>query len=92
MNLEHMHTLAMRSQPSAPLVRARPVKWAHLRKAQKEDEDRQRAGGWKKMPKLKTNVHINRTSYAALKVDLAIHVMSMDNADSLRLRRYSGWK
>ena len=36
--------------------------------------------------------HIKRTSYAALKVDLALAVISIPTADQLRLRRRGGWK
>jgi len=43
------------------------------------------------MRKIKQSTHINRTSYAALKVDLAIHILSVEVADALRLRRHLGW-
>lgn len=67
------------------------VRWATLRYVQAEDEARLRRGNKKFMRKLTTAKHINRTSYAALKVDLALHILSLEVADQLRLRRHGGW-
>ena len=62
-----------------------------LRKVQAEDEARLQRGKKKRMRKLTTSKHINRTSYAALKVDLAMHILNAEIADQLRLRRHGGW-
>ena len=59
---------------------------------QREDEARLQQGKKKRMRKLTTSKHINRTSYAALKVDLALHIFSLEIAGQLRLRRHGGWK
>ena len=67
------------------------VRWSILRAVQAEDEQRLQRGLKKRMRKLTTAKHINRTSYSALKVDIAVHVLSKDVADQIRLRRYGGW-
>ena len=48
-------------------------------------------GHKKRMRKISTAKHIKRTAYAALKVDLAIHMLNNEIADALRLRRHGGW-
>ena len=58
-------------------------------KVQKEDEDRLQRAGKKRMRMLRHEVHIKRTGYAQLKVDLAILLLSLDVANVLRLRRHT---
>ena len=84
---EARHARAM----AGPQQTVHRVRWSIFRKVQKEDEARLQRGKKKRMRKISTAKHINRTSFSALKVDIAIHVLSMDVADQLRLRRHGGW-
>ena len=62
-----------------------------MRIAQQEDEERCRRGHKKKMPKLTTARHFKRTGFAALKVQPAIDIISVEIADALRNRRHGEW-
>jgi len=70
---------------------AHPATWELLRTAQAEDEARLRHNHPKRMKKLTTAKHMNRTSYSALKVDIALHIFDLEVANQLRLRRHGGW-
>ena len=72
--------------------RCHRLSWAQLSTAQLEDEKRQQRGSFKHMPWLYRSKHIKRTSYAALKVGLAIDILAKRTADMLRLRRHGGWR
>ena len=67
------------------------VCWSDFAAIQALDEKRLQEGHKKRMRKISTAKHIKRTSYAALKVDLAIHMLNNEIADALRLRRHGGW-
>ena len=84
---EARHARAM----AGPQQTVHRVRWSIFRKVQQEDEARLQRGKKKRMRKISTAKHINRTSFSALKVDIAIHVLSTDVADQLRLRRHGGW-
>ena len=88
---EATHAAALEAARQGALEQPHPVRWSILRKVQAEDEARLQRGKKKRMRKLTTSKHINRTSYAALKVDLAMHILNAEIADQLRLRRHGGW-
>jgi hypothetical protein len=84
---EQRHAAAM-ADPS-PISHA--LVWEHLREAQDEDEQNCRNARKRRMKWLTKARDINRSSYSSLKVDPALHVLSVATADQLRLRRHGGW-
>ena len=87
---KEQHAAAMKAEKPAR-ARAHPVLWAQLKQAQAEDEAWLRAGHKRRIPKLTEAQHMKRTGFSALKVNLAIHVLSMDVANQLQLRRRHMW-
>ena len=84
---EQQHTVLMLQSE----VELHKLAWSQLRRAQVEDEMRCQSGHKKRMPWLTTARDIDRTAFSSLKVDPAIHVLRLDTADQLRLRRTGGW-
>ena len=82
-NAEQLHAAAL----AAAADSAYPAVWQQLRAAQAEDAQRLLP----RMRWLRTKEHINRTSFAALKVNNALAVLCNETADQLSLRRHGGW-
>ena len=70
----------------------RRLAWSQLAKAQLEDEEMLRHAGKQRMKWLSRSRDINRTSFSALKVDVALHVMCMPTVNQLMLRRHGLWE